>query len=71
MPMSLASDFEVEHYLDHQAKIFVERFDALSYLYLTRVMDYFDPFADPQLALAPGMSGEILMRAKGCSDGKL
>jgi homoserine O-acetyltransferase len=45
-PMTLGSDFEVEHYLDHQAEIFLARFDALSYLYLSRVMDYFDPFAD-------------------------
>ncbi len=41
-------DFAVESYLDHQGQVFLERFDALSYLYLTRVMDYFDPFADPQ-----------------------
>ncbi|MFV0451636.1 MAG: homoserine O-acetyltransferase [Propioniciclava sp.] len=40
-------DFAVESYLDHQAQVFLERFDALSYLYLSRVMDYFDPFADP------------------------
>lgn len=40
-------DFAVESYLDHQGKVFLERFDALSYLYLTRVMDYFDPFAAP------------------------
>jgi homoserine O-acetyltransferase len=51
-PMSLASDFEVEHYLDHQGETFVERFDALSYLYLTRAMDYFDPFAQADLDLA-------------------
>lgn len=51
-PMTLGSDFEVEHYLDHQGQIFVERFDALSYLYLTRTMDYFEPFADPELDLA-------------------
>jgi homoserine O-acetyltransferase len=51
-PMSLASDFEVEHYLDHQGEIFAERFDALSYIYLTRAMDYFDPFAQPDLDLA-------------------
>ena len=43
----LGVHFAVESYLDHQGKSFVERFDALSYLYLTRVMDYFDPFADP------------------------
>ncbi len=50
--MTMGSDFEVEHYLDHQGESFVERFDALSYLYLTRLMDYFDPFADPTLDLA-------------------
>ena len=50
-PMTMSSDFEVEHYLDHQGQSFVERFDALSYLYLTRLMDYFDPFAEPRLDL--------------------
>ena len=40
-------DFAVESYLDHQGKVFLERFDALSYLYLSRVMDYFDPFSRP------------------------
>ncbi len=40
-------DFAVESYLEHQGKAFLARFDALSYLYLTRVMDYFDAFADP------------------------
>ena len=50
-PMSMSSDFEVEHYLDHQGDSFAERFDALSYLYLTRLMDYFDPFAEPALDL--------------------
>lgn len=38
-------DFAVESYLDHQGETFLTRFDALSYLYLTRVMDYFDPLA--------------------------
>ncbi|MEP7091566.1 MAG: homoserine O-acetyltransferase, partial [Nocardioidaceae bacterium] len=46
----LTTDFEVESYLDHQGRVFVERFDALTYLYLSRVMDYFDPFADPTAA---------------------
>jgi homoserine O-acetyltransferase len=39
-------DFAVESYLEYQGQRFLSRFDALSYLYLTRVMDYFDPFAD-------------------------
>ncbi len=38
-------DFAVESYLDYQGRVFLERFDALSYLYLSRVMDYFDPFS--------------------------
>lgn len=43
-------DFEVESYLDHQASSFVDRFDALSYLYLSRLLDYFDPFASAGFA---------------------
>lgn len=40
----LDADFEVEDYLQHQGESFLRRFDALSYLHLTRPMDYFDPF---------------------------
>ncbi|HSJ73623.1 MAG TPA: homoserine O-acetyltransferase [Miltoncostaeaceae bacterium] len=40
-------DFQVESYLQHQGASFLRRFDANSYLYLSRVMDYFEPFADP------------------------
>ncbi|MCB0905939.1 MAG: homoserine O-acetyltransferase [Nocardioidaceae bacterium] len=39
-------DFAVESYLEHQGQSFLDRFDPLSYLYLTRSLDYFDPFAD-------------------------
>jgi homoserine O-acetyltransferase len=45
-PMMLGSDYEVEHYLDHQAEIFLARFDPNTYLYLSRVMDYYEPFAE-------------------------
>jgi homoserine O-acetyltransferase/O-succinyltransferase len=41
-------DFQVASYLAHQGQTFLNRFDAMSYLYLTRVMDYYDPFADPR-----------------------
>ena len=40
----LGPAYDVESYLEHQAAIFLARFDALTYLYLTRIMDAFDPF---------------------------
>lgn len=40
------SEFSVETYLDYQGQTFIERFDANSYLYITKAIDYFDLIRD-------------------------
>ena len=41
-------DFEVESYLQHQGEVFTRRFDANTYLYITKALDYFDLSGRPR-----------------------
>ena len=57
------ADFQVESYLRHQGLSFTDRFDANSYLYITRAMDYFDLAEEHGGRLAEAFAG---VKARFC-----
>ncbi|MGV0005423.1 MAG: homoserine O-acetyltransferase MetX, partial [Candidatus Porifericomitaceae bacterium WSBS_2022_MAG_OTU9] len=62
---AMDAEFEIESYLHHQGKSFVEHFDANSYMLMTKALDYFDPAeehgGDLAAALAPALAKFVVL----------
>jgi homoserine O-acetyltransferase len=63
-PSKFGADFEVEGYLRYRGDNFVKRFDANSYLYITKAMDRFDLLSSKKLSeVFKGVKAKILLIA--------
>ncbi len=63
-PFKFTADFEVEGYLQNKGDSFVKRFDANSYLYITKAMDFFDLTEEKPLhEVFTGLDAKLLVIA--------
>lgn len=69
LSFNFSGDFEVESYLHHQGRKFVDRFDANSLLYITKAADYFDLEREGgNLLINPALSGVAFLVISFSSD---
>ena len=63
-PFKFGTDFEVEGYLRYRGNNFVKRFDANSYLYITKAIDYFDLLKEKTIhEVFGGLTAKVLVIA--------
>ena len=63
-PFKFGADFEVEGYLHNRGDTFVKRFDANSYLYITKAIDYFNILNGHNLgSIFNGLKAKVLVIA--------
>jgi homoserine O-acetyltransferase len=60
-PFKFSPEFEVEGYLQNRGDNFVKRFDANSYLYITKAIDYFNLQNDKNKTLFSGLKAKVLV----------